>query len=262
MVVASHGPGSPGGPGSGPTVALGELAVSRLGLPAALAACEERIARGAGGSACFVNVHTLTEASQDPALRDAMRGATYLFADGVPLLWLARAKRAPIATRVCGPDFMDEMLRRQSGRVHGLIGASPDVTEAVAARYGIRAVVHSPPVRPFSEHHALEDWQAFVARCSGQPPAIVWVGLGAPKQERWIATVSPTAPGVMLFGVGAAFDFLAGRKPRAPWLLRRAGLEWTHRLASEPRRLWKRYLVTNARFAQLAARELTASRRS
>jgi N-acetylglucosaminyldiphosphoundecaprenol N-acetyl-beta-D-mannosaminyltransferase len=256
-VVASQRPSS-----VGPTVALGQLAVSRLGLPAALAACEDRIASGAGGSACFVNVHTLTEASRDAALREAMDAATFLFADGVPLLWLARAKRSPIATRVCGPDFMDEMLRRQAGRVHGLIGASPEVTDAVAARYGVRTVVHSPPMRPFSEAHARQDWQAFVERCAGQPPALVWVGLGAPKQERWIATVSPAAPGVMFFGVGAAFDFLAGRKPRAPRLLRRIGLEWTHRLASEPGRLWKRYLVTNARFAQLCARELTSSRRS
>lgn len=245
-----------------PTVALGEIAVSRLGLDEALAACEDR-ARGAGGSACFVNVHTLTEASRDVALRDALRAATFLFADGVPLLWLARAKRAPIATRVCGPDFMDAMLRRQAGAVHGLIGASPEVTGAVAARHGIAAIAYSPPMRPFSEAHARDDWQAFLARCpDGRPPRMVWIGLGAPKQERWMAAVSPTAPGVMFYGVGAAFDFLAGTKPRAPRMLRKVGLEWTHRLASEPGRLWKRYLLQNARFARMAARELTSARRS
>lgn len=248
---------------TGPTVALGALAISRLGFDDALATCEERCARGAGGSACFVNVHTLTEASRDVALCEALRAASFLFADGVPLLWLARAKRAPIGTRVCGPDFMDAMLRRQSARVHGLIGASPEITGAIAARYGIQAVVHSPPIRPFSETHALEDWHAFVARCpGGRPPALVWVGLGAPKQERWIAAVSRAAPGSMFFGVGAAFDFLAEQKPRAPRVLQRLGLEWTHRLASEPGRLWKRYLITNTRFARLAVAELTASRRS
>jgi N-acetylglucosaminyldiphosphoundecaprenol N-acetyl-beta-D-mannosaminyltransferase len=246
----------------GPTVALGELAISRLGFDAALAACEDRCACGAGGSACFVNVHTLTEARRDVRLREAMQAATFLFADGVPLLWLARAKRAPIATRVCGPDFMDAMLRRQRASVHGLIGASPEVTGALAARYGIEAIVHSPPMRPFSEAHALEDWQAFVARCPESPPCLVWVGLGAPKQERWIATVSRAAPGVMFFGVGAAFDFLAERKPRAPRVLQRLGLEWTHRLAGEPRRMWKRYLVANARFARLVVEELTSSRQS
>lgn len=245
-----------------PTVALGELEVSRLGLESALTACEDRVARGAGGSACFVNVHTLTEAGRDTELREAMRAASFLFADGVPLLWLARAKRAPIATRVCGPDFMDAMLRRQGASVHGLIGANPEVTSAIAARFGIDAVVHSPPMRPFSKEHALEDWQDFVARCPGSPPRLVWVGLGAPKQERWIATVSRAAPGVMFFGVGAAFDFLAERKPRAPVVLQRLGLEWTHRLASEPRRMWKRYLVANARFARLAVEELTSLRRS
>ena len=149
----------------GQTVALGELAVSRLGLDAALAACEDRAARGAGGSACFVNVHTLTEASRDAALRDALREASFLFADGLPLVWLARAKRAPIATRVCGPDFMAAMLRRQAARMHGLIGASPEVTAMVAARHGIEAITYSPPVRSFAERHALEDWQSFIARC-------------------------------------------------------------------------------------------------
>ena len=246
----------------GPTVALGELEISRLGLDAALAACEERVARGDGGSACFVNVHTLTEASRDAHLREALRAATFRFADGTPLLWLARAKRAPIATRVCGPDFMAAMLRRQGARVHGLIGASPEITGAVAARYGLQAIAHSPPMRPFSEAHALEDWQAFVARCPDRrPPRLVWVGLGAPKQERWIAAVRRAAPDVMFFAVGAAFDFLAERKPRAPRVLQRLGLEWTHRLASEPGRLWKRYLVSNTRFALLAVEELTASRR-
>jgi N-acetylglucosaminyldiphosphoundecaprenol N-acetyl-beta-D-mannosaminyltransferase len=242
------------------TVALGELEISRLGLDAALAACEARIARGAGGSACFVNVHTLTEAGMDTQLRNAMHGASYLFADGVPLLWLARAKRTPIATRVCGPDFMDAMLRRQAAAVHGLIGASAEVTSAIAARYGINAITYSPPMRSFSEANAVEDWQAFVARCPDLPPRMVWIGLGAPKQERWIATVSRVAPGVMFFGVGAAFDFLAERKPRAPQLLQRVGLEWTHRLASEPRRMGKRYMVANARFARLVIDELTSTR--
>jgi N-acetylglucosaminyldiphosphoundecaprenol N-acetyl-beta-D-mannosaminyltransferase len=247
----------------GPTVALGVLSVSRLGLDGALAACEERFARGAGGAAYFVNVHTLTEAGADAGLREALQAAAFRFADGIPLVWLARAKRAPIATRVSGPDFMDAMLRRQAARVHGMIGASSQVTEAVARRYGIEAVAHSPPMRPFSEADALEDWQAFIARCpGGRPPSLVWVGLGAPKQERWIAAVSRAAPQVMFFGVGAAFDFLAGTKPRAPRVLQRLGLEWTHRLASEPARLWKRYLIANTRFARLCARELTGSRRS
>jgi N-acetylglucosaminyldiphosphoundecaprenol N-acetyl-beta-D-mannosaminyltransferase len=247
----------------GQTVALGELEISRLGLDDALAACEERVSRGAGGSACFVNVHTLTEASSDARLREALRSASFLFADGLPLVWLARAKRAPIATRVSGPDFMDAMLRRQGARVHGLVGASPEVTDAVAARYAIQSIAHSPPIRLFSESHALEDWEAFVARCPGQcPPRLVWVGLGAPKQERWIAAVSRTVPDVMFFGVGAAFDFLADHKPRAPRALQRLGLEWTHRLASEPRRLWKRYLLASTRFALLVVKELTASRRS
>src|SRR5262249_38390556 len=120
-----------------PTVALGELAVSRLGLSAAVSACEHRLARGEGGSACFVNGQTRAEASRDGHLRAALQAASFLFADGAPLLWLASAKRAPIETRVSGPDFMDAMLRRQCARAHGLIGASPEITGAIAERYGI-----------------------------------------------------------------------------------------------------------------------------
>src|SRR5262245_47108979 len=117
----------------GPTVALGDPAISRLGIDEALAACEVRAARATGGTACFVNVHTLTEASHDAALREALHAASFLFADGLPLVWLARAKRAPIASRVCGPDFMDAMLRRTWVRQHGLIGASAEVTATVVA---------------------------------------------------------------------------------------------------------------------------------
>lgn len=237
--------------------------MSRLGLDEALGACADRVARGSGGAACFVNVHTLTEATRDPTLCKAMQSATYLFADGMPLVWLARAKRQPIASRVCGPDFMDAMLRKKPGVRHGFIGSTPAITDEISVRYNIDAVSYSPPVRPFSEVHALEDWDAFVARCPGHtPPAFVWVGLGAPKQELWVATVSAAARGVMFFGVGAAFDFLARARLRAPRVLQRLGLEWTHRLAIEPRRLWRRYLVANTRFALLAVREVTGSRRS
>jgi N-acetylglucosaminyldiphosphoundecaprenol N-acetyl-beta-D-mannosaminyltransferase len=243
------------------TAELLGVPVSRLDRAAAVAACAERVATGAGGYACFVNVHTLTESTSDPELHTALAGATYCFADGVPVVWLSRAVGAPVAGRVCGPDFMVDLLERERGRVHGFVGGVPGRAEAIAARFGIDAVIYSPPMRPFAAEHARADWGELVARCpGGRAPAIVWVGLGAPKQERWLHTVSPLAPAAMLFGVGAAFDFLSGAKPRAPRVLQRAGLEWAYRLATEPRRLWRRYLTTNTRFALLAAREVRHAR--
>jgi N-acetylglucosaminyldiphosphoundecaprenol N-acetyl-beta-D-mannosaminyltransferase len=242
-------------------VTLSGIPISHLGLPAAVERCRDRIAGGAGGYACFVNAHTLTQATKQPALREALCGASDRFADGAPLVWLARAKRTPIETRVAGPDFADALIRCEPTLAHGFIGSRARA-EAIARAYTIDAVVHEPPMRPFSEAHAREDWARFVDAAGGTPPSIVWVGLGAPKQELWMATVSQLAPGVMFFGVGAAFDFLSQATRRAPVALQRLGLEWTHRLAHDPRRLWKRTLVANARFVALAVRELSAARRS
>jgi N-acetylglucosaminyldiphosphoundecaprenol N-acetyl-beta-D-mannosaminyltransferase len=237
-------------------VSLGGLAVSRSGLEGAVEACRARIAERAGGYVCFVNVHSLTEGTRHAGLREALAGAAIRFADGMPLVWLARLKGAPIESRVAGPDFMEAMLRAEPNLLHGFIGGPPGRADEIASRFCVPNVTYSPPLRDFSPEHAREDWNAFVARCQGQVPDLVWVGLGAPKQEMWLREVSELAPRVTFFGVGAAFDFLAVAKRRAPVLLQRTGLEWTHRLASEPRRLWKRYLVSNARFVRLALREL------
>ena len=213
--------------------------------------CVARIASGSGGYACFVNVHSLTESTRQPALRESLRGATYCFADGMPLVWLARRLGEPIAGRAAGPDFMPALLDRTRGLRHGLVGGD-GLGERIAMRCGLDAVIHAPPRRAFSPDHALEDWEAFRARCAGDVPRIVWIGLGAPKQELWMAAVAPHAPGVMFFGVGAAFDLLAGLQPRAPRWMQTRGLEWLYRLAREPRRLAGRYAVTNTRFLSRA----------
>jgi N-acetylglucosaminyldiphosphoundecaprenol N-acetyl-beta-D-mannosaminyltransferase len=226
---------------------LFDTPISRLDLAGAVEECEARIANRAGGYACFVNVHTLTEATRQPALRESFAMATYCFADGMPLLWLSRRQGKPIAGRVAGPDFMAALIARTRHELHGLIGGAPGIADAAAR--GMRAVTYAPPRRAFTPGHALADWTAFLARCDGTPPPIVWVGLGAPKQELWLATVSRAAPDVMFFGVGAAFDVLAGAMPRAPRWIQDHGLEWLYRLAREPRRLAGRYATSNARFA-------------
>lgn len=235
----------------GHTVTLFDLPISRFDLEAAVEECVARIASGSGGYACFVNVHSLTEATRQPALRESLREATYCFADGMPLLWLARRLGTPIAGRVAGPDFMAALLSRTRHLRHGFIGgATTDTAKRIAARFGLDAVIHAPPFRPFSADHAREDWGRL-----GATPAIVWVGLGAPKQELWMAEVANHAPGVMMFGVGAAFDVLAGDRPRAPGWMQRRGLEWLYRLGQEPRRLLPRYAATNTRFLARVVRD-------
>lgn len=210
-----------------------------------------RIASGSGGYACFVNVHSLTEATRRPALRESLREATYCFADGMPLVWLARRLGTPIAGRVAGPDFMAALLARTRHLRHGFIGgATTEVAHRIALQHDVEAVAYAPPFRPFSPEHAREDWQRLAAT-----PPILWVGLGAPKQELWMAEVAKHAPGVMMFGVGAAFDVLAGDLPRAPRWMQRRGLEWLYRLGQEPRRLLPRYAATNTRFLARIVRD-------
>ncbi len=240
-----------------PTVELLGSHISRLSLDEAVAACAQRAAAGEGGAVYFVNVHTLTEATRDAALARAFGEAALCVADGMPLVWLSRAVGSPIATRVYGPDFMRAFLARHADWVHGLLGGAPGRAEALQQRYGVRAVTYSPPMRPFSPAAVQEDWAAFVARCpDGQVPPLVWVGLGAPKQELWMAEATRLAPRTLFLGVGAAFDFLTGAKAEAPAWMQARGLAWAHRLATEPRRLLRRYAESNSRFLVLAAREL------
>jgi N-acetylglucosaminyldiphosphoundecaprenol N-acetyl-beta-D-mannosaminyltransferase len=111
-------------------------------------------------------------------------------------------------------------------------------------------------MRPFSPEAAREDWQELVRRNGSQPlPHVVWVGLGAPKQELWMNSLSAAVPEVLFMGVGAAFDFLTETKKRAPQWMQKTGLEWLYRLIQEPKRLWRRYFQTNSRFVFLVLRE-------
>jgi N-acetylglucosaminyldiphosphoundecaprenol N-acetyl-beta-D-mannosaminyltransferase len=237
------------------TTTLFDTPISRLDLAGAVDECEARIATRAGGYACFVNVHSLTEATRQPALRESLAKATYCFADGTPLLWLSRRQGEPIAGRVAGPDFMAALIERTREHLHGFIGGAPGIGDAIVAAHGLRAVTYAPPIRDFTPERAIADWKVLVSRCDGEPPPIVWIGLGAPKQELWLAEVSKLAPATMLFGVGAAFDVLAGAVPRAPRWMRDRGLEWMFRLAREPRRLASRYATSNTRFAWRVLRD-------
>ena len=222
--------------------------ISSLGLDEAVAACAETVRERQGGYACFVNVHLLSEASRKGQswFRELLSKARFCFADGMPLVWVARVRGVRVGTRPCGPDFMDAFLREYSDFQHAFVGGAPGQGALLAEKYGVRATSYSPPVRPFTAESARQDWDQVLSL--GTRPQIVWVGLGAPKQEQWMAEVSRLAPEVLFLGVGAAFDFLTGAKPRAPRWLQRRGLEWAYRLASEPGRLAPRYLDSNSRF--------------
>jgi N-acetylglucosaminyldiphosphoundecaprenol N-acetyl-beta-D-mannosaminyltransferase len=208
---------------------------------------------------CCVSVHGLVTAQKDPVIRSALNGAGLATQDGMPLVWLSRLAGFGEARRVCGSDLLNAMceLGSRKGHRHYFYGGSPPVVERLVSNLKQRhpglivAGSHSPPFRPLSEQ---ED-QADVAAINEARPDYVWVGLGMPKQEKWIVSHLGRIHATALLGVGAAFDFHAGTKPRAPEWMQRSGLEWLFRLLSEPRRLAHRYLIDNTIFVTCAIQQ-------
>lgn len=217
-----------------------------------------------GGYCCFCNVHVLSLAQRDEALRRALENAWVVFPDGSPVAWLQR--RLGVASqRVAGPDLMPIVLGlgRRDGLRHSLIGSTPQVLEAMQERFhaaypGVQVVSALSPPFDYSGDH---QWRHAIDDISSAQPHIVWCALGAPKQELWMHRHAAELSPALVLGVGAAFDFVAGTKPRAPLWMQRHSLEWLHRLSCEPRRLSGRYIRTNSEFALRAALEIFRSRR-
>ena len=212
---------------------------------------------------CICNAHSLVTTTTDPAFCAAIAGADMATPDGAPIAWMLRQLGAPRQQRVCGPDLMLDYCAQAA--LHGesiyLYGSTEATLDALQRQLLARwphlqiAGAESPPFRALT---ADED-AAAVDRINASGAGTVWVSLGCPKQELWMAAHRGRIHAVMI-GVGAAFDFHAGTVRRAPLWMRNRGLEWLHRLASEPGRLWKRYLVTNSVFILLSARQLLQRR--
>jgi N-acetylglucosaminyldiphosphoundecaprenol N-acetyl-beta-D-mannosaminyltransferase len=225
-------------------------AISLCGPEAALAAVEHSIEAGQGGYVCFANAHTVIEGHRDDTFRAITNGSLLSLADGRPVYWVARWRAPGRAGHAPGPDFFLHALARYPHRRHFLYGSTPENLDRLCGRIardlpGVTICgALSPPFRPMTE----DERRGHLRLIRDAGAEYVWVGLGAPKQERWMAAVAQDLRPAVLFGVGAAFDFHSGRVRRAPAPMRRLGLEWLHRLGQEPRRLWRRYLVTNSLF--------------
>jgi N-acetylglucosaminyldiphosphoundecaprenol N-acetyl-beta-D-mannosaminyltransferase len=206
---------------------------------------------GTGGMVCVANTHMVMEAFDDAAFRRRVNSAERVTPDGMPLVWALRAMGAPAAGRVYGPDLMPEICARAEARgmAVGLYGGRPEIPEKLRARLLERhprlriPFAWSPPFRAVEPHEDARIVEAIEAA----GVEVLFVGLGCPKQERWMAEHRERLSCAMV-GVGAAFDFLSGAKAQAPGWMQRAGLEWLFRLVHEPRRLWRRYLLGNTRF--------------
>ncbi len=201
---------------------------------------------------CVVSVHGLVVSQRDPIIRNALNRCGMATEDGMPLVCWSRLAGFPQARRVCGSDLLDQVCAYGVPRNfrHYFYGASPKVLEQLVDLLQKRhpglcvAGYRSPPFRPLTEEEDAAD----IATINETRPDFVWVGLGMPKQEKWMVSHLGKIDATALIGVGAAFDFHAGTKPRAPVWMQRSGLEWLFRLICEPRRLAHRYLVDNSLF--------------
>lgn len=225
----------------------------------ALARISRWAARRESRYVCICNAHAVVTAGQNAAFGRVVKEADMATPDGAPVAWMLRKLGYMDQQRINGPDLMWKYCEQaaKNGESVYLYGSRPETLEILQRRLveafpGLRiAGAHSPPFRTAT---TVED-EADVARINASGAGTVWVSLGCPKQEQWMATHRGRVNAVMI-GVGAAFDYHAGTISRAPVWMQNAGLEWLHRLVSEPRRLWKRYLVTNTLFVIGATRQL------
>ncbi|MBW3660431.1 MAG: WecB/TagA/CpsF family glycosyltransferase [Gemmatimonadetes bacterium] len=228
------------------------VGVSAIDMTDALSRIEEWIDRRTPHYVTVTGVHGVMESQRDEELRRIHNAAGLVTPDGMPLVWLSRLSGFHDVRRVYGPDLMLECCARsvERGWKHFLYGGAEGVPELLAERLrerfpGIDIVgAYSPPFRPLTD----EEDERIVETIDRSEADIVWVGLGTPKQERWMSDHVGRFSASVLVGVGAAFDFHAGLKRQAPAWIQRAGLEWLFRLLSEPRRLWRRYCINNPLF--------------
>jgi N-acetylglucosaminyldiphosphoundecaprenol N-acetyl-beta-D-mannosaminyltransferase len=238
--------------------------VSVVTLPDVLRTFESWITDRSGRYVVCRDVHGVIRARNDKSLQATQERADIVTPDGVPLVWTAKLLGCRDIARVCGPDLLLASVERgiKLGWRHYFYGGTPETVERLEQRLKSKFpdmnVVgrYSPPFRPTTPE---EDEQACerIRACGAD---FVWIGLGSPKQEFWMADNTHRCGGAVLVGVGAAFDFHAGTVARAPKWMRESGLEWAHRLIKEPRRLWRRYFATAPQFVLYASTQVVLAK--
>ena len=233
--------------------------ISAVDLPGSCQTIEGLIQERKKSYVCVCPVSTIMECVHDPNVLRVVNNATIATPDGMPTVWIGRKRGFKNMSRVYGPDLMLAMCERSAlkGYRNYFYGATDQVLEKLESALKNRfpnlniCGKFAPPFRPLTEG---ED-RNVVKRINEARPDLLWVGLGSPKQDLWIDSHRKALEVPVMLAVGAAFDFLSGTKPQAPRWMQRIGLEWLFRLCSEPRRLWKRYLLGNAQFLYLSAKD-------
>lgn len=241
------------------------VGISAINLQQAVGAIEGWIESGARHYVNVCTVHTVMECQRAPELRHIVNRSGLATPDGMPLVWLNHWHGHRDSDRVYGPDLMLALCDRsqRTGHRHFFYGGAPGVAERLVSRlkdrFPLLAIAghYSPPFRPAE---AAEEPEVLdMINAAGAD--IIWVGLGTPKQDYWIARHRDALTAPVAVAIGAAFDFHAGLLPQAPRWMQRSGLEWLFRLAHEPRRLGYRYLVYNPLFVAKTALQLAGLRR-
>lgn len=249
-----------------PRIEMMGVRFDNLDMDGTLDRIEQLIEKSTPALVVTPNVDHVLRAHSDSIFADLLRHADMVLADGQPLVWASRLLGKPLRQRVAGSDLFPLLCGRAAEKGYRVffMGGDPGAAEAAAdvlrARYPnlIVAGTNCPPYG--FEKDAAEDRRTVEAVKAARPD-ILFVGLGSPKQELWIARHLQEMAVPVSIGVGISFSFIAGQVKRAPRWMRRASLEWLHRLCCEPRRLWKRYLIRGPKFAPLVLREWIQSRR-
>ncbi len=240
------------------------VGVDAVDMATAVRAIASAVMGGRKGYVCATGVHGVMEARRNVEVRQALAHAMLVAPDGMPTVWMGRLQGLPQMRRVFGPDLMLEVFRATSleGCKHFLYGGADGVASQLRAALQRRfpkchiVGTYTPPFRPLNQQEELE-LRTLVSQLQ---PDIIWVGLSTPKQELFMAHSFSSLEAKVMIGVGAAFDYHTGRLKDSPQWLKPLGLQWVHRLAQEPRRLWKRYLVNNPAFVSQAILQLTGIR--
>lgn len=216
------------------------------------------------GYICVAGVHGIMESQRSPFVAQIYAAAEMTIPDGMPLVWVGRLQGQASMQRVTGPDLMFEIFKRKefSEVTHFLYGGVEGVADKLRDKFTrqfpwVKIVGTCTP--PFHELSSMEERQ-LVDRIDQLKPDIIWIGLGCPKQERFMSRFSPLLETKLMFGVGAAFDYHTGTiRDCADWI-KQAGLQWLHRLLQDPRRLWSRYLRNNPAFICLITLQILGLR--
>lgn len=250
-----------------PEVELFDIRFSNVSFDDLCEVLDARIQRHEPGYIVTPNVDHVCMYQKHAGFREAYQGAALVVPDGKPIMWAARLLGKPLREKLSGSDLVDDLSRvaAEKGYSVFLLGAAEGVgthaAELLQERYpGLNIVgVYSPPL---GFHESETDNRETLEKVRAMKPDICFVALGGPLQELWMHQYFPQSGATIMLGIGAGLDFVAGRKKRAPRWMQRAGCEWIWRLACEPRRLWKRYLVDDMQFVPIVLRELQKSRRT